>query len=400
MADFSATAAVPEPRPDTVEADAGAPALALVQSAKICLVGLRGVPGVMGGVESHCEALLPRLSRSTPHAFTVLSRDAYAPDRQAPWPRVEVAPLWSLKNKYLEAALHTCIGVLYAALRLRPRIVHIHAIGPALFAPVPKLFGMGVVVTHHGQDYNRSKWNAIAKAALRAGENIAVRFADEIIVVSPSLAEDLKRRHPDRAERIRYIPNGADPFVQPTPQAQAAALDRFGLAAGDYILAVGRLVPEKGFHDLIRAHRLSATGKKLVIAGGADHADGYATELAKHADDNVVFTGKLARADLNALYANASLFVLPSYHEGLPIAALEAVAAGAPVVLSDIQPNLDIGLSAAHYFPVGDVEALTQRLNAPHDEFGVDRSLMSRFDWDSIAAETARVYEKLLRRPQ
>jgi glycosyltransferase involved in cell wall biosynthesis len=385
----------------TGDAPAGAPradATVHAKPAHICFIGLRGVPNVMGGVESHCQALLSRFSRTTPHEFTVLSRSPYAPHRTVPWERVRVEPLWSVRNKYLEAALHTWLGVTYAAMKLRPQLMHIHAIGPALFAPWAKLFGIRVVVTHHGQDYNRSKWNALAKWALRTGENLAVRFADEVIVVSPSVAEGLRKRHPKRADRIRYIPNGADPFVRPLPDSERTTLDRFGLAGGDYVLAVGRLVPEKGFHDLIAAHRASKTPTKLVIAGGADHQDAYASDLLAQAGERIIFTGALGRADLNALYANASLFVLPSYHEGLPISALEAIEAGAPVLLSDIKPNLDIDLPTAHYFPVGDCAALTQRLDAPHRGYAADRTIMAKFNWDAIADETRGVYERVLAR--
>jgi glycosyltransferase involved in cell wall biosynthesis len=87
------------------------------------------------------------------------------------------------------------------------------------------------------------------------------------------------------------------------------------------------------------------------------------------------------------------LFVLPSHHEGLPIAALEAAIIGVPLVLSDIAPNRDIGLPSACYFPVGDVAALRRKLSDDPRMFRPDReSIGRRFDWNVIAQATARSY--------
>ena len=104
-----------------------------------------------------------------------------------------------------------------------------------------------------------------------------------------------------------------------------------------------------------------------------------------------------SRATLKCLYEQCALFVMPSYHEGLPIAALEAASCGARMLLSDISANLDIGLDPENYFPVGDVAALTVRLNADCADFQVDRdAVRARFSWDRAAEETLDVYRATL----
>ncbi|NWG53689.1 MAG: glycosyltransferase family 4 protein [Hydrogenophilaceae bacterium] len=364
---------------------------------RIVVLGLRGFPNVQGGVESHCNQIYPRLSRLRRREITVLARKSYMPASADLGDGLKVKPIWSVRNKHLEALLHTFLGILVAVLGENPELIHLHAIGPGLFTPLAKLFGKRVVVTHHGKDYDRPKWNRFAKVVLRLGEALAVRFADRVIVVSRSAAADLKQRFPRRADRIVFIPNGATQLpLDPNPQATLA---RFGLRRGDFVLSVGRLEPSKGFHDLIAAHRKAATGRKLVIAGGADHADAYSRTLQAEAGDDVVFTGMLAPAELRTLYSNAALFVLASSHEGLPIAALEAVACGAPVVLSDIQPNLDVDLPGLHYFPVGNIEALAAKLTAPAEAFRAPQSMLARYDWDRVAEETDAIYCKAMARP-
>lgn len=365
--------------------------------ADVCVLGLRGFPDVLGGVETHCEQILTRLSRTSPLRFVVLARRGYVNAPRHLNDRLEVRPVFSLRNKYLEALPNAVVAVLHAWSRERPRVLHIHAIGPALVAPLAKLLGMKVVVTHHGADYRRAKWNWFGRMTLRLGEWAALHWADRVIAVSPSLARELKLSHPHRAGRISYVPNGAAPFASAEMAPPARVLGALGLSPQRYILTACRLVPEKRLHDLIAAFRQAAPNLKLVIAGAADHDDPYARDLLAEADDCVIFAGRQDRAQLAALYRSASLFVLPSSHEGLPIAALEAIAAGAPVLLSNIQANRDIGLPERCYFEMGNRDALAVALTKPHRGYVVEQApVLERFDWDRVATQTLSVYESVL----
>ena len=370
------------------------------RSPVICVTGLRGFPHVMGGIESHCEELLPRIKTLWPdHRSVVLGRAPYLPERQGEHRGVEIVGIPCPRSQHFEAVVSTFLSVLSARKR-GARLIHIHAIGPGLLAPVARLLGLKVVVTHHGTDYHRAKWGLLARSALRAGEWLALTFADRVIAVSPSLAEQLRHNFPKRATAISYIPNGTSDL--PDDADPALILERLGLAGDDFLLAVARLVPEKGLHDLIDAHERSDSTAKLVIAGSADHESEYARELLARASDRVIFAGVQSRATLKCLYEHCALFVMPSYHEGLPIAALEAASCGARMLLSDIPANLDIGLDPVNYFRVGDVGELTARLNADGADFQVDRdAVRGRFSWDRAAAETLEVYRTALapRRP-
>src|SRR5262249_1261537 len=152
---------------------------------RVCVVGLRGIPGVMGGIESHCEQVFPRLSALTQrYDITIIGRKPYVTGAAYEYQGVRVVPLPALRNKYLEAITNTTLGVFYAHFVLRAQIMHIHGIGPALLGPLARALGMKLVVTHHGQDFERQKWNAFAKAVLRLGERCATAAANRIIVVS------------------------------------------------------------------------------------------------------------------------------------------------------------------------------------------------------------------------
>lgn len=350
---------------------------------KLCAIGLRGIPDVMGGIESHCQQLYPRLVAQGAQV-TILARSPYVKSTPYEYQGVKVIPVWAMRHKFLETFLHTFVAIFYARLFVHPDVIHLHAIGPALFTPLARLLGMKVVVTHHGADYDRQKWNAFAKGLLKTGETMAITFANKILVVGKSLTDRLKQETPKQAHKIEFVPNGAladfdNNVTLDDLQATGLALD-----AQNYIVTVGRLVPEKGFHDLVQAYLMTDITQKLVVVGSTDHQDEYSRELLSKASERVIFAGRREGAQLKALYKFAKLFVLPSYHEGLPIVALEAISADTPVLLSDIMPNLDIELGAEHYFKVGNHADLAKKLaldipKAPKAD------ILVKYDWDQIA---------------
>lgn len=362
---------------------------------RICVIGLRGIPGIMGGVETHCEELLPRIVRRRADAdITVIGREPYTGPEERMVDGVRLVPLPSPTGKSTEAIVSTWNGLKFAR-RQKPDLVHIHAIGPALLTPAARLLGLKVVVTHHGADYDRAKWGGMAKAMLRLGEQLGIRFANRVICVSPSLREGLARRFPGQAGKLVYIPNGAA-TLPPVPTSDEQVLAGLDLKPRHFLLAVARLVPEKGLSYLIDAHARLPDAPPLAIAGAEMHGDGHAEMLKAKAGPNVRFLGARDRGTLGALYRNASLFVMPSYHEGLPIAALEAMASGAPMLLSDIPANLDLGLAAANYFPVGNTDALAQALGGDLGRYAISADCNARFDWEMIADETLRNYDQLV----
>lgn len=99
------------------------------------MVGLRGCPGVQGGVEAHVEYLCPLLADLGCNV-TVLTRSSFQPRGVGrEWKGVKLVTLWAPRLKGLEAFVHMFLGVLYAGIR-RPDILHIHAIGPGIMAGV------------------------------------------------------------------------------------------------------------------------------------------------------------------------------------------------------------------------------------------------------------------------
>lgn len=359
---------------------------------KIYVLGTRGIPDVAGGVETHCERLYPRLA-SMGMDVTVVRRRCYVSPRNE-YRGVRLIDVYAPRIKSLEAMCHTLLGVFKAGID-RADVVHLHAVGPSLLAPLARLLGMKVVVTNHGHDYEREKWGRVAKAVLRMGERVGVRFANEVIAISQPIADVLESKY-GRGD-FTVIPNGVEPACVTEGDDY---LKSIGVERGRYVLAVGRLVKEKGLHDLIMAFgKIRTKGFRLVIAGDADHRDDYSDELkAMAVEAGVVMPGYISGEPLQQLMSHSALFVLPSYHEGLPIALLEAMSYGLDVAVSDIRANRLSELDGSDFFKRGDCDDLARlidtKLRVAPRRHCYD---MSRYDWDAIAARTAEVYGHLSR---
>lgn len=373
---------------------------------RVAVIGTRGFPGVQGGVESHCQELFPRIV-SLGCDVTVFGRKGYISDAETSYKGVKIVPGWTPRKKSLEAITHTFLCLLSIALRRsKYDLVHIHAVGPSLLVPLARLLRLNVVATNHGPDYDRQKWGNVAKRMLRLGEGAGARYSPELIVVSRHIQGLIKKKY---NRDSTYIPNGVD-FPEKLPPDKI--ISKYGLTPGQYIFAVGRIVPEKGFHDLIEAFQglspdLSGDWK-LVIAGDADHEDDYSKQLKVKAskDPRVIMTGFIKGDVLRELYSNTGLFVLPSYHEGLPIVLLEAMSYGLPVIASSIPANMEL-VSEEETFNPGDVAGLAGKMELfikapcplPHREKVTSerlKMLKTVFNWDSIAERTLRVYRKAL----
>jgi glycosyltransferase involved in cell wall biosynthesis len=363
----------------------------------VMVLGLRGIPDVQGGIEKHVEKLSPWLQRMGCD-LEVIVRSPYVPrDRSGTWNGVRLVRVWCPKSQFCEAIVHTLFGVLIAAIK-RPDLLHIHAIGPAVMVPLARLLRLRVVVTHHGADYQREKWGPLAKLVLQAGEACGMLFGHQRIAVSKVMRDFMKRKY---AVDCAYIPNGVE--VPNLPKTKGALVE-FDLQPQKYVLMVGRVVPEKRQVDLVAAfNKACLDGWKLVLVGGSDHDSSYARAIKEMVANSrgVIMAGVQIGSRLQELYTHAGAFVLPSSHEGLPIAIMEALSYGIPVVASDIPANREIGLDRSYYFPVGDVGALAAKLGLLSDPMwsreakkNTRRCLAAKQSWQSVAEHTVKLYRK------
>jgi glycosyltransferase involved in cell wall biosynthesis len=364
---------------------------------RVYVIGTRGFPGIQGGVEKHCESLYPLIGRND-WQVTVFRRKPYVDsgNESVIFKNIFFKDIWTIKEKSFEAIIHSFIAALICIIE-RPDIVHVHNIGPSLVLPLLKLGRLKTVVTYHSPNYEHSKWSPLAKLILKTGERFVTLFADQIIFVSKT------QHHKISSNNKSLIANGV--FL-PVPSSSSDCLQKIDVQPKQYILAVARFVPEKGLHDLIEAFSSQNEPYKLVIAGDADHETDYSRDLCRRAseDPRIVMTGYVTGEPLNQLYTHARLFVLPSYHEGLPIVLLEAMSYGLPVLVSDIPANKEVGLPQERYFKCGDINDLKEKITAlierdltSDEQEKIRGQIEAKYNWDCIADQTIAVYRKVLR---
>ena len=350
---------------------------------KIIVLGTRGIPDILGGVETHCEELYPRLTDKG-HDITLITRTPYVKNKKVKsFKGVKLKHLYAPKSKIFEAITHTFLGIIYAGIK-RPDYLHIHTVGPMLLTPLAKVLGLRVIVTHHGPDYERQKWGKTAKRVIKLGERLGCKFADKIIVISKGIQESVKKKY-NRDDTV-LIPNGVN---IPQRTEKTDYIESLGLTKKEYIIAVGRFVEEKGFDDLLEAYSRLKTNVKLVLVGDADHETDFSRSLKQKAKKNkkVVLTGFIKEGKLHQIFSHARLFVLPSYHEGLPISLLEAMSYNLDILVSDIPANKEVNLKSLDYFKKGDINALTKNFkmklfaNEPRD---YSQILQQKYNWDAI----------------
>ncbi|MCP3945128.1 MAG: glycosyltransferase family 4 protein [Desulfobacteraceae bacterium] len=364
---------------------------------RIFVTGTRGIPDVPGGVEKHCQELYPLIA-DMGNDVIIATRKPYIKKKYKLWKNIRLTHIYAPRAKSFEAIVHTLLAVIKAR-SLKADIIHIHAIGPGLMVPFAKLLGLKVVVTNHGPDYDRQKWGRVAKAMLHLGEYLGGKFADNIIVIS-SIIQKIIRQRCKKKSHIIY--NGVP---RPKLSKQIDFLEKIGVAPQQYIIAVSRFVPEKGLDLLIKAFQMLNTKHKLVIAGDADHETKYSQSLKQmiDQDNKIIRTGYITGEPLNQLFTHAGLFVLPSFHEGLPIALLEAMSYGLCVLASDIPANLEIDLRADHFFKCGDVDILKEKMEHLLDQTILEKEkndfqyeIDEKYNWIKIAEQTIKVYKKTL----
>ena len=348
----------------------------------IAVIGTRGFPGIQGGVEAHSYHLYTHMQDVK---VCLYRRRAYLTGQSSQtFPNIEYIDLPSTRVKGFEAVWHTLLSVLHIAFH-RPDVVHIHNIGPGMFAPLVRLMGLPVVLTYHSPNYEHSKWNAPARWLLRQCEKISLRSSNRVIFVNRHQMEKC-----GALDKSVFIPNGIDPVTRST---STNFLNQHGIHEGQYLLAVGRLTPEKGLEYLVEAANRLPQVTQVVIAGASDHDSTYRQLLEKlDTGKKVVFTGFTTGEDLRQLYSHARCFVLPSVNEGFPMVLLEAMAYGLPILCSDIPGTRQVDLPKQDYFTVENTDALcaaiTRLLETPVETQHYD---LEKYDWNTIAAATRRI---------
>ena len=369
----------------------------------IAMLGQKHVPSREGGVEIVVEELSTRMAQRG-HDVTCYNRKGhhisgkeFDSKKLREYKGVKLKSVFTINRKGLAAMSSSLFASIKVALG-RYDVVHYHAEGPCGMLWIPRLFGKHCIATIHGIDWQRAKWNGFATKYIRFGERIAAKCADEIIVLSRHVQDYFYETY---NRKTVFIPNGVN-----KPEKNEADLikDRWGPEKNSFILFLGMLVPVKCITYLLKAFRGGHTDKKLVISGGSSDTEDFEKELRKLAEDDerIIFTSFTEGQELEELYSNAYIYVLPSDLEGMPLSLLEAMSYGNCCLTSDIPECTEVVEDKAVIFKKGDIEDLRAKLQYLSDNPDIVQSyketasgfICNKYNWEDIVDKTLELYKE------
>lgn len=375
------------------------------QKLKIAMIGHKRIPSREGGVEIVVEELSKRMVNNghIVHAYNRKGHHVSGKQYEVSQIKlnehkgIKIMQVPTIEAKGL-AALSSSVFATIRAIFGKYDVIHFHAEGPCAMLWLPHLFGIRTIATIHGLDWQRAKWGKFASKYLKFGEKIAAKYADEVIVLSKNVQQYFLEVY---NRKTKFIPNG---IQKPTTIEAQIIREKWNINKDEYILFLGRIVPEKGLEYLVDAFKNVNTTKKIVIAGGASDTNefmDYIKEKAKN-DDRFIFTGFVQGKVLEELYSNAYIYVLPSDLEGMPISLLEAMSYGNCCVVSDIPECTEVIEKFGVSFKKGNDVVLSQKLQWLCDNEKVveeyknkaSNFICSKYNWDDIVKRTLNLYKE------
>src|SRR5215469_725108 len=360
------------------------------------MIGIKAIPAQFGGFETAVDEIARRLVRLG-HQVTVYNRTGMADPRLRSYDGVNLVTLPTLKSKNLSTIIHAFLATLHVTCQ-RVDVVHYFTTGATLFSPVPRMLGKKIVCSVDGFDWQRAKWGRFARWYLRLSERIASRCCHGLI----SDSEDVKRYY----QKIHGAQSACIAYGMREYRSRGQdVLERFGLKPREYVLFVGRLVPENNVHHLISAFERTNTGKRLVIVGDDPWERQYVRDLRATRDTRIIFTGGVYGDGYAQLQQSAYLFVLPDEVGGTHPALVEAMGFGNCVLVNDTPSNLEVigdaGISYRGSDGSTDLQIQLQDLLDHPTRVESYRELargrtMERYRWDKEVQEHVDLYQRLL----
>jgi glycosyltransferase involved in cell wall biosynthesis len=299
---------------------------------KIAFLGSRGIPARYSGFETFYEQLAVRLA-SLGHQVTVYNRNHFIKDVKKLYKGVRIVSLPSINSKHLDTISHTALSSLHALFQGYD-IAYYCIVGNSPLVWLPRMTGARTLLNVDGADWEREKWSGFARWYQRHCERLAPYTATTLIADSKVIQERYFSLY--KATSV-FAPYGAN--VQ--RDAGTEALTKWQLQSREYILYVGRLVPENKIDLLLRAFREVPTDKRLVIVGDAPFSDTYKSLLKSLADSRVVFTGYAFGEDYAQLSSHAYLYVQPSAIDGTRPALLDQMGFGNCILFRNSKANME-----------------------------------------------------------
>lgn len=360
--------------------------------------GFRTIPPKPGGAGSDKFAveLYPRIV-SRGHELTAFTR-IYPGDTETQtgiYKGIKLVPYKTINKAGFDTLLHSFKCTLKIMFSSQIKVVHIHSGANSLWAVPLRLMGKKVVVTQFAMDWKRDKWPWYGKLFYLFSNFLTAHIPNKVVFDNIFTREYFEKKY---NKIYDFIPYGSE---VPEPPNNTDVLKKLGVEKGEYFLFVGRFIPDKGIHLLMKAFEKVKTSKKLVLVGGSPNPNGYEKEVQNTTDPRIIFAGYVYGDETNILMKNSYVYVQPSLIEGLSPVILTVMGLGVPLICSNIKENLFITQEYAINFNAGNLTDLEDKLNFALSNPEVlsknakqgRANITERFNWERITDDYIKLMQ-------
>ena len=361
---------------------------------KIAIIGTRGIPANYGGFETFAEECAAGLV-DRGHTVTVYGRSHYVSRTLKTHRGAQLVVLPTLKWKYTDTVIHTFLSILHALGRRYDLILICNAAN-SIYAWIPRICGIPVVVNVDGIERLRQKWNLLGKAYYRLCEYLSTLFPNAIV----SDAQVIKKYYQDRYGAASvYIPYGT---AIARPEG-TEFLEKLGVIPERYFLYVSRLEPENNAHRVVEAFERVKSSKRLIVVGDAPYAEEYIQRVRASRDPRILFPGAIYGEGYRQLQAYAFCYIHATEVGGAHPALIEAMGQGSLIIANDTPENAEVLGNAGLLYPKNQVESLAHYLQEVEDDpdkyAGFRAAALERarsvYSWDAVINRYAQLFLNL-----
>jgi len=364
---------------------------------KIVFITARSLSSI-GGIETYMKNLCPRLVAMGHEVILYSEEDKWG---KYDYKGTTIITIPSIKSKFFNKIIASCIATFHLIFFVRNvDIVHYNAVAAGIFSFIPRILRYNVVFQGHGFEWQRAKWSCFTRKIIKLADDIVIKINNNITMVSEEQSEYVRKKNKNC---ITITPAVTIPANRNFDSSDV--FKKYNIVKDNYILFLGRLVPEKKPDILIKAFKkIIQQEMQLVIAGDSQNENNYKKILFSLSEQqkNIIFTGAVYGNDKEALLKNCKAFCIPSELEGLPITLLEAMSYGKICIASDIPPNLEALEESGVFFKLNNIQELTtifKNIDNIDSRKGklAKKKINEKFTWDKIVNQFDLYYKNILK---
>ena len=360
--------------------------------------GFRSIPPKAGGAgaDKFAFELYPRIAKK---GYPILAYCRIYPGdvikKNGDFEGVQLKYFKTVSKAGFDSFIHSFMATFDVIIHNRANVVHLQSGANSIWSVFLRLAGKRVVVSQFAMDWKRDKWPWYGKLFYRISNYLTAYLPNKVVFDNIFTQQYFEKKF---KRKYSFIPYGSE---VPAVSKNSDVLERLNLSAGNYFLFVGRFIPDKGVHLLVKAYEHLKTDKKLVLIGGDPNPGSYESSIKNTKDERIIFPGYMYGDDTNTLIKNAHAYVQPSLIEGLSPVILTVMALGTPLVCSDIKENIFITGENAFHFKSGDAEDLERVLERALESYDLlkqkaaagMKDVQSRFNWEAVSDQYIELFK-------